>query len=94
MRSADGEGEPPLATYAYFADGDPLTAAVLERTLAGVSTRRYRGVQEPVGEQVEAVARSRSKSAVSREFVARRAGWLKTKVYRGESLPEVVEVAL
>jgi transposase-like protein len=71
VRSADGEGELALATYAHFADRDPLTKAVLERMLAGVSTRRYRRLQEPVGEQVEAVARSTSKSAVSREFVAR-----------------------
>jgi transposase-like protein len=39
--------------------------------LAGVSTRRYRRLQEPVGEQVESQARSTSKSAVSRTFVAR-----------------------
>jgi putative transposase len=39
--------------------------------LAGVSTRRYRRTQEPVGEQVEAQARSTSKSAVSRTFVER-----------------------
>jgi transposase-like protein len=71
VRSSDGESELALATYAHFADRDPLTKAVLERMLAGVSTRRYRRLQEPVGEQVEAVARSTSKSAVSREFVAR-----------------------
>ena len=39
--------------------------------LAGVSTRRYRRTQEPVGEQVETRARSTSKSAVSRTFVER-----------------------
>ena len=44
---------------------------VLERMLAGVSTRRYRRTQEPVGEQVEVKARSTSKSAVSRTFVER-----------------------
>ena len=44
---------------------------VLERMLAGVSTRRYRRTQEPVGEEVEARARSTSKSAVSRTFVER-----------------------
>ena len=44
---------------------------VLERMLAGVSTRRYRRTQEPVGEQVEIRARSTSKSAVSRTFVER-----------------------
>ena len=70
-RSADGEAEVALETYAHFADRDPLTAVVLERMLAGVSTRRFGRTQEPVGEQVEATARSTSKSAVSREFVAR-----------------------
>ena len=44
---------------------------MLERMLAGVSTRRYRRVQEPVGERVEGDARSTSKSAVSRGFVHR-----------------------
>ena len=39
--------------------------------LAGVSTRRYRRAQEPVGEQVETDARSTSKSAVSRMFMQR-----------------------
>ena len=42
VRSADGRSELPLATYAHFADRDPLTKVVLERMLAGVSTRRYR----------------------------------------------------
>jgi putative transposase len=71
VRSADGTSELPMQTYAHFVDRDPLTAAVLERMLAGVSTRDYRRVQEPVGEAVEAEARSTSKSAVSRQFVAR-----------------------
>jgi transposase-like protein len=44
---------------------------VLERMLAGVSTRRYARTQEPVGEEVERASRSTSKSAVSRAFVAR-----------------------
>jgi putative transposase len=71
VRTADGSAEVGLASYAHFADRDPLTAVVLERMLAGVSTRRYPRTQEPVGEAVEAGARSTSKSAVSREFVAR-----------------------
>jgi putative transposase len=71
VRSADGVSELPLATYRYFADRDPLTRVVLERMLAGVSTRRYRRTQEPVGEGVEQRARSVSKSSVSRVFVAR-----------------------
>ncbi len=58
--------ELPLATYRHFADRDPLTRLVLERMLAGVSTRRYGRVQEPVGREVERSARSVSKSAVSR----------------------------
>ena len=44
---------------------------VLERMLAGVSTRRYRRTQEPVGAEIEHGARSTSKSAVSRTFVER-----------------------
>ena len=71
VRTADGESEVPLATYEHFADRDPLRRVVLERMLAGVSTRRYRRTQEPVGEQVEQVARSTSKSSVSRTFVER-----------------------
>jgi putative transposase len=67
-RTADGESEVPLGTYEYFADRDPV---VLERMLAGVSTRRYPRTQEPVGEDVESRARSTSKSAVSRSFVER-----------------------
>ena len=70
-RSAEGSQEVPLATYAHFADRDALTGLVLERMLAGVSTRRYARTQEPVGEDVEQQARSTSKSAVSRAFVAR-----------------------
>src|SRR5205085_10686360 len=61
----------PLQRYEHFADRDPMSRVVLERMLAGVSTRRYRRTQEPVGEQVEVRARSTSKSAVSRTFVER-----------------------
>src|SRR5437764_1528758 len=71
VRSADGESEVPLSTYEHFADRDPLRRVVLERMLAGVSTRRYRRTQEPVGEEVEQQARATSKSAVSRTFVER-----------------------
>jgi len=71
VRTADGESEVPLQTYEHFADRDPLQRVVLERMLAGVSTRRYRRTQEPVGEEVEIRARSTSKSAVSRTFVER-----------------------
>ena len=70
-RTADGESEVPLVSYEHFADRDQLADVVLERMLAGVSTRQYRRAQEPVGEQVETNARSTSKSAVSRTFVQR-----------------------
>jgi putative transposase len=70
-RTADGESEVPLSTYDHFADRDRLEDVVLERMLAGVSTRQYRRAQEPVGEEVERDARSTSKSAVSRTFVQR-----------------------
>jgi len=71
VRSADGDHELALQTYRHFADRDALSRVVLERMLAGVSTRRFGRTQEPVGERVEAEARSTSKSSVSREFVAR-----------------------
>jgi putative transposase len=71
VRSADGGEELRLQTYAHFADRDPLTRLVCEQMLAGVSARRFERTREPVGEGVEAEARSASKSAVSREFVAR-----------------------
>ena len=71
VRSAEGKSEVPLYTYQHFADRDPLSRLVLEQMLAGVSTRRFERTREPVGSEVEAMARSTSRSAVSREFVAR-----------------------
>jgi putative transposase len=71
VRTADGRAEVRLQTYEYFADRDPLSPSVLERMLAGVSTRRYRRTQEPVGSEVEKQARSTSRSSVSRTFVER-----------------------
>ena len=71
VRSADGRAEIGLQTYEHFADRDRLSRVVLERMLAGVSTRRYRRTQEPVGSEVEQAARSTSRSAVSRTFVER-----------------------
>ena len=71
IRSADDEHELPVATYGYFADRDPLTRAVMDRMLAGVSTRRFAPVGEPVGEEVEQDASSTSKSTVSELFIER-----------------------
>src|SRR5215216_1775264 len=70
-RAVDGSGEVELQTYRHFAERDALTDVVLERMLAGVSTRRYARTGEPVGDDIEDVERSTSRSAVSREFVSR-----------------------
>jgi putative transposase len=71
MRTADDERELPVATYGYFADRDPLTRAVMDRMLAGVSTRRFADVGEPVGSDVEAASSSTSKTTVSEMFIER-----------------------
>jgi putative transposase len=71
IRSADGERELAVESYEYFADRDPLTRAVMDRMLAGVSTRRFARVGEPVGSEVERSSSSTGKSAVSEMFVER-----------------------
>jgi len=83
MRSADDERELPLGTYEHFADRDPLTRAVMDRMLAGVSTRRFAGVGEPVGEDVEGGSSATSKSSVSEAFVERTATALEELMSRG-----------
>jgi transposase-like protein len=60
-----------LATYRHFADRDPLSRVVMERMLAGVSCRRYGRTGEPVGEEVDQIARGVSRSAISRTFIER-----------------------
>ena len=67
-RSVDGR-ELSIATYRYFADRDPLQRAVMDRMLAGVSTRKFARVGEPVGEQIERAATSTRKSTVSEMFI-------------------------
>jgi len=69
--SADDEHEVPVKTYECFADRDPLTRAVMDRMLAGVSTRRFARVGEPVGSDVEATSSSTSKSTASELFIQR-----------------------
>src|SRR3954452_10099906 len=51
MRSADDEHELPVQSYEYFADRAPLTRAVMDRMLAGASTRKFASVGEPIGEE-------------------------------------------
>ena len=71
MRTADDEHELPVESYGYFADRDPLTRAVMDRMLAGVSSRKFERVGEPVGSEVERAASSTSKTSVSEMFVER-----------------------
>jgi transposase-like protein len=71
MRSVNDEHELPVKSYEHFADRDPLTRAVMDRMLAGVSTRKFAGVGEPVGADVEESSSSTSKSTVSELFVER-----------------------
>src|ERR671911_2874085 len=71
MRTADDERELPVATYGYFADRDPLTRAVMDRMLAGVSTRKFARVGEPVGTEVEQQSSATSKTTVSDLFIER-----------------------
>ena len=68
VRSVEGK-ELPVSTYSYFADRDPLQRAVMDRMLAGVSTRKFARVAEPVGQAVEETARSKTKSSVSEMFI-------------------------
>jgi putative transposase len=81
-RSADGEREITLSSYAHFGSRDPLSAVILEQLLARVSTRRFARTREPVGERALAVERSVSKSAVSRAFISRTRDQLKALLSR------------
>jgi putative transposase len=71
MRTAEDEREVPVQTYGYFADRDPLTRAVMDRMLAGVSTRKFARVGEPVGSDVEHASSSTSKTTTSEMFIER-----------------------
>lgn len=73
VRTADDEHELPVQTYEYFADRDPLTRAVMDRMLAGVSARKFAGVGEPVGGEVEQLSSATSKTSVSEMFIERTA---------------------
>jgi len=70
VRSADGTAEVAVPAYELFSSTELLGEMALERMMAKLSTRRYGAGLEPVGAQIEATARSTSKSAVSRRFVA------------------------
>jgi putative transposase len=84
VRSVEGN-ELPITTYEYFADRDPLHRAVMDRMLAGVSTRKFARVAEPVGEDVERTATSKRKSSVSEMFIE------KTRTALGELMARRLE---
>lgn len=62
-------GEVPLETFGVFSQGDLLNRVVVERMLAGVATRNFERVADPIGTKARREASSTSKSAVSRRFV-------------------------
>jgi len=70
VRTADGTSEVAVPFYELFASTEMLGEMALEGMMAKLSTRRYSAGLEPVGTAVEATARSTSKSAVSRRFLA------------------------
>jgi putative transposase len=70
MRATDGSGELPVPAYELFSNTEVLGRMAMERTLAGLSTRRYPVGLEPVGTRTDRAATSTSRSAVSRRFIA------------------------
>lgn len=87
-----GGGEVHLDSYEVFSANDLLTQIAVERMLAGVATRRHALVAEPLGAELEAVARGDSKSAVSRRFKAATAEKLAELI--GRDLSEIDVAAL
>jgi putative transposase len=73
-RTADGAQEVELGSYAHFAARDRLSDVMLERMLAGVSTRRYARTGEPVGSEIDEITsrpRNRRSAASSSRARAR-----------------------
>lgn len=62
-------GEVPLESFGLFSQGDLLNKTVMERMLAGVATRSFERVADPIGTEARSKAGSTSKSTVSRRFV-------------------------
>jgi putative transposase len=92
VRRADGTGEVPVPAYGVFSSSEVLDELALERMMAKLSTRRYRAGLEPVGTDVEATARSTSRSAVSRRFVAATEGALEEMMHADLTGLDVVAV--
>ena len=70
VQALDEHGEPagevPLGSFGLFAQSDLLTRTVMARMLAGVATRSFERVADPIGETRREQATSTSRSAVSR----------------------------
>jgi transposase-like protein len=66
-RSMEGE-EIGLDTWAVFSCEDLLTQLVAERMLAGIATRRHVDAAEPVGAEIEQMAKATGRSSVSRRW--------------------------
>ena len=82
-------GELELPSFQWACDTDPLNAATLAAIAAGVSTRRYAGVQPEVPQELHIDAPATSKSAVSRRFVT-----LSTEQLREELTASIAELDL
>ena len=93
MRAADGSREMAVTSYQLFSSTEVLGRMAMQRMLAGLSTRQYPAGLEPVGQKVDKVARSTSKSAVSRRFLPRRAVSILTVIFEGQVLRRVLEPA-
>ena len=70
VRSVDGKSEITLDAWEQLTSTELLNRHALIAMLAGVSTRNYADVLEPVGGDVEVTGSSTSRSAVSRRFIA------------------------
>src|SRR4029450_2450266 len=70
VRATDGSGELRLPSYNLFSSTEILGQMVLEKMLAGLSSRRYCAGLEPAGQAVEEAAAATWKWAGSRRAVA------------------------
>ncbi len=70
VRSSDRSAEVAVPAYELFSSTELLGELALNKMMAKLSARRYGVGLEPVGTEIDAMARSTSRSAVSRRFVA------------------------
>jgi transposase-like protein len=69
VHANDGSSEPRLESFVEASSQDLLTQVAMERMLAGISTRKYRRANEPMGQAVAETAAGESRSSVSRRFI-------------------------